>query len=165
MEPAVTPIFGFAHLLAQSDAVGKTLLAVLVLMSIASWALIAIKGFAQRRRQRRSAAFLDMFWNAPTLDAVHYEISTHGAHDPFLHLSAHALHAQAHEMRRVSPRLHGAGNASDFITRTIKSVLPRPEIHLRADQSLAYRAVAQALGDATRAGLTRVGFASQPESR
>ncbi len=131
MDPAATPTFGFAHLLAQSDAVGKTLLAVLVLMSIASWALIAIKGFAQWRRQRRSATFLDMFWNAPTLDAVQHEISTHGAHDPFSHLSAHALHAQAHharhaqahEARRVNSRLHNAGSASDFITRTIKKVL------------------------------------------
>jgi biopolymer transport protein ExbB/TolQ len=45
MEPT-TPTLGLAHLLAQSDAVGKTLLATLVLMSIASWALIAIKGYA-----------------------------------------------------------------------------------------------------------------------
>jgi biopolymer transport protein ExbD len=41
---------------------------------------------------------------------------------------------------------------------------PQPEIHLRADQSVAYRFVAQTLADASRAGLTRVGFISEPEA-
>ncbi|MEX8495112.1 ExbD/TolR family protein [Sphaerotilus sp.] len=39
----------------------------------------------------------------------------------------------------------------------------QPEIHLRADQDTAYRHVAQTLADASRAGLTKVGFVSQPE--
>jgi len=42
---------------------------------------------------------------------------------------------------------------------------PQPEIHLRADQAVAYRAVAETLADATRAGLTRIGFVSEPEAR
>ena len=41
----------------------------------------------------------------------------------------------------------------------------QPEIHLRADQAVAYRAVAETLADATRAGLTRIGFVSDPETR
>jgi biopolymer transport protein ExbD len=41
----------------------------------------------------------------------------------------------------------------------------QPEIHLRADQAAAYRAVAETLADATRAGLTRIGFVSEPERR
>ena len=41
---------------------------------------------------------------------------------------------------------------------------PQPEIHLRADQSVAYRFVAQTLADASRAGLTKVGFISEPEA-
>ncbi len=40
---------------------------------------------------------------------------------------------------------------------------PQPEIHLRADQSVPYRHVARALADAARAGLTKVGFVSEPE--
>jgi len=39
----------------------------------------------------------------------------------------------------------------------------QPEIHLRADQNVAYRSVAEALGDASKAGLSRVGFVSEPE--
>ncbi|MEO8281050.1 MAG: biopolymer transporter ExbD [Ideonella sp.] len=39
----------------------------------------------------------------------------------------------------------------------------QPEIHLRADQTVAYGLVAQTLADATKAGLSKVGFVSEPE--
>ena len=42
---------------------------------------------------------------------------------------------------------------------------PQPEIHLRADQSVAYRFVAQTLADASKAGLTKVGFISEPDAK
>ncbi|MEO6033025.1 MAG: biopolymer transporter ExbD [Burkholderiaceae bacterium] len=41
---------------------------------------------------------------------------------------------------------------------------PQPEIHLRADQSVAYRFVAQTLADASKSGLTKIGFISEPEA-
>ncbi|MBS0303754.1 MAG: biopolymer transporter ExbD [Proteobacteria bacterium] len=41
----------------------------------------------------------------------------------------------------------------------------QPEIHLRADQATAYRAVAETLADAARAGLRRIAFVSEPERR
>jgi biopolymer transport protein ExbD len=39
---------------------------------------------------------------------------------------------------------------------------PQPEVHLRADANAAYRRVAELLSDAARAGLTRVGFVTDP---
>jgi len=39
----------------------------------------------------------------------------------------------------------------------------QPEVHLRADQNVAYRYVAQTLADASKAGLGKVGFISEPE--
>jgi biopolymer transport protein ExbB len=119
--PAAAP--GFGHFIAQSDAVGKFLLGVLIVMSIASWGLIFAKGVAQFLRNKRAGSFLDFFWNARSLDAVQAELNTHGAHDPFSHLTAHALHAQAHHARYGSAKLAEAGTANDFITRTIKKVL------------------------------------------
>jgi biopolymer transport protein ExbD len=41
----------------------------------------------------------------------------------------------------------------------------QPEVHLRADQDVAYRHVAETLADASTAGLAKIGFVSQPESR
>jgi biopolymer transport protein ExbD len=40
---------------------------------------------------------------------------------------------------------------------------PQPEVHLRADHSVAYRAVAETLADASKAGLSKIGFVSEPE--
>jgi biopolymer transport protein ExbD len=39
----------------------------------------------------------------------------------------------------------------------------QPEVHLRADQAVPYRFVARTLADASRAGLAKVGFISEPE--
>ena len=128
--------FGFAHLLAQSDFVGKALLGLLVVMSVASWALIAIKGYAQWQRTRRGEAFLQLFWNASSLDEVQHELATHGARDPFSHLSSHALHAQAHHARHGATKLAEAGSASDFITRTIKKVLDEETMRLESGLTL-----------------------------
>ena len=39
---------------------------------------------------------------------------------------------------------------------------PQPEIHIRADGDLAYRNVAQIMADAAHAGLTKLGFVTEP---
>ena len=44
-------------------------------------------------------------------------------------------------------------------------VRPQPEVHLRADHAAAYRAVAETLADASKAGLPKIGFVSEPEQR
>ena len=109
---------GFAHFIAQSDVVGKSLFIILVLMSLVSWSLIVIKGVALMRRQKRSKSFLNFFWNATSLEAVQHEIATHGATEPFAHLTAHAMHAQAHHARY--------GAASVTLTTVISEVSLRP---------------------------------------
>ncbi|WP_280156442.1 MotA/TolQ/ExbB proton channel family protein [Piscinibacter sp. XHJ-5] len=118
------------HFIAQSDAVGKTLLLMLLAMSVFSWAILAIKGLTLIVRRRRSEAFLHLFWNATSLDAVAAEIATHGATDPFSHLTSHAMHAQAHHAKYGAAKLEEAGTASDFVTRTIKKVLDEETMRL-----------------------------------
>ena len=39
---------------------------------------------------------------------------------------------------------------------------PQPEVHLRADGAVAYRKVAEVMADCAKAGLTRIGFVSDP---
>jgi biopolymer transport protein ExbD len=41
---------------------------------------------------------------------------------------------------------------------------PQPEIHIRADGDLAYRNVAQIMSDAARAGLSKLGFVTEPKT-
>jgi biopolymer transport protein ExbB len=123
---------GFGHFIAQSDAVGQGLFAILVLMSVLSWALIVTKGIALALRQRRSQSFLNFFWNATSLEAVQHEIATHGVKEPFAHLTAHAMHAQAHHARYGAAKLEEAGSAQDFLTRTIKKVLDEETMRMES---------------------------------
>mgnify|MGYP000090060290 CR=1 FL=1 len=44
------------------------------------------------------------------------------------------------------------------------SAAVQPELQLRADQAVAYRYVAQTLADASKAGLSRIGFVSEPDT-
>jgi biopolymer transport protein ExbD len=41
---------------------------------------------------------------------------------------------------------------------------PQPEIHLRADRTTQYQAIAEALADSAAAGATRPDFVSVPEA-
>ncbi len=114
---------GFGHFLLNSDPVIRTLLVVLALMSVISWYLIVLKGISQIVRQRRSARFLGLFWGATSLEAVQNELTVHGVNEPFGHLTAHSLHAQAHHERYGAAKLEEAGSQQEFLTRTIKKVL------------------------------------------
>ncbi len=121
---------GLGHFIVQSDALGKTLLAILIAMSALSWAILLVKGLSFIVRRRRSDHFLNLFWNAASLDAVANEIATHGAADPFSHLASHAMHAQAHHARYGAAKLEEAGTVTDFVTRTIKKVLDEETMRL-----------------------------------
>jgi Biopolymer transport proteins len=113
---------GFAHFIAQSDGVGKTVLVILLLMSVISWGLIFVKGLAGLLRNRRSKRFLNFFWNASSIDVVSDEISAHGVRCPFSHLTAHATQARRHHAR-LGAKLEEVGSPQDFLTRTIRKVL------------------------------------------
>ena len=51
------------------------------------------------------------------------ELNVHGVHEPFGHLTAHSLHAQAHHEKFGAGKLEEAGSEQEFLTRTIKKVL------------------------------------------
>jgi len=53
----------------------------------------------------------------------------------------------------LGQRLHAAGQRE-----------PLPELRLRADAGTRYETVAQVMAGATREGITRIGFVSQPDS-
>jgi biopolymer transport protein ExbD len=41
---------------------------------------------------------------------------------------------------------------------------PQPELHLRADRTTPYEKVAQVMSSAAKAGLTRIGFITEPQA-
>lgn len=46
--------------------------------------------------------------------------------------------------------------------QAIAKQTPQPEVHVRADQTVPYRMIAETLADAAQAGVTRIGFVSGP---
>ncbi len=101
---------GFAHFLAQSDAVGKGLLVILLAMSVLSWYLIITKSLAGVLERRRSAGFLAVFWSSPSVSVVQRHLETHRGDDAFSRLASHAVAAR------------GKGD-SEFLTRAMRRIM------------------------------------------
>jgi biopolymer transport protein ExbB len=120
---------GFAHFLSQADGLGKTLFVLLALMSMASWYFILAKTITYFRQRSASERFVEMFWNATTIEEVKNEIATHGAHEPFSHLTSHALYASEHH-DRSGAKLGDAGTLGDSLTRAMRKVLDEETSHL-----------------------------------
>ena len=117
MEP--TQGLGFAHFLSQTDTVGKVILACLLLMSLVSWYLIVTKTLTVVFERRRSAGFLEAFWNAPSIAAVESGLEQRHPDEPFAHLAWHALSAR------------GKGDA-EFLTRAMRRVIDEDTARLES---------------------------------
>ena len=127
---------GFSHFLAQTDAVGGTLLAFLLLMSVASWYLIVTKALALWLEQRRTGAFLERFWNATSVGAVQRDLEERHPDEPFSHLAWHAIVASQHHQRHGTNRLNEAGSTSEFLTRAIRRVIDEDTARLESGLTL-----------------------------
>ncbi|MEI2677457.1 MAG: MotA/TolQ/ExbB proton channel family protein [Burkholderiaceae bacterium] len=130
---------GLAHFVAHADAVGQALLAVLLLMSVLSWAVIALKALTGALQRHRSLRFVERFWNASSLSQVGADLAARpaGSHrDPYSQLTLQALQAQAHHARHGAARLAEAGSASEFVTRTLKKALDAEIMRLENGLSL-----------------------------
>jgi biopolymer transport protein ExbB len=113
-----TPI-GFAHFLAQTDAVGMCVLALLLIMSLMTWYLIVSRGILLVLQQRRSAHFLGTFWNAPSIGAVQHQLEARRPDELFSRLAAHALDA----WRRSD---------AEFLTRSMRRVIDEDTARLES---------------------------------
>jgi len=106
---------GLMHFLAQTDAVGGTLLAVLLLMSVITWALFINKVIAQWRTASRSRRFLSAFAQAgEDLNQVNAAIDNG---EPFSRLTRRTLDA-ARLAAAQSPALR-----DELLTRSIRRAI------------------------------------------
>lgn len=121
MEPTVVEGLGFVHFLTQADAVGKSVLLVLLLLSVASWYLIVTRTLANWLAGRRAAAFLHRFWQAGSLVEVANTLQGH-PDNAFAVLVDEALQAQANAGRE---NLAVAGGMGEYLTRTLNNAVDR----------------------------------------
>jgi biopolymer transport protein ExbB len=127
---------GLAHFLAQTDMVGKALLAILVVMSIATWYLIVVKSIQGLAARYRTERFLALFWDAPSLQAVERHLEEKHPDEPFSHLAYHAIVSSRHHARHGANRLTETGSASDFLTRSMRRVIDEETARLESGLTL-----------------------------
>lgn len=128
--------FGFAHLIAQSDGAGKFVLALLLLMSVASWYLILVKSFSAVRMRWRARGFLKRFWQTPDLEAARRLLAGQGASDPFSRAAQAGFAASDLGLRRNATRLVEAGGAEKRLTRALRRAIERDTARLESGLTL-----------------------------
>lgn len=121
---------GMLQFIEQSDMVGKSLFAILCIMSLATWYLIFVKSISNKIQSMRSKRFLKRFWNAKSLDEVAAELSTKGYNNPFARLAHHAIKASNYHHEYGSSRLSDVGSGADFTIRNMRRVIDEETAHM-----------------------------------
>lgn len=112
---------GFAHFLSQTDTVGRVVLALLLLLSLASWYLIVTKALANWLAQRRVDVFIERFWQLDTLEAIDELLKKERAHNAFAALAFKAMTAVSKGNGSALHKLTAAGGMSELLTRELRN--------------------------------------------
>ena len=121
MEPQHTP--GISHFIGQVDAVGMTLLVILLGMSVVTWYLILVRIVQSTRMRSKTRQFMQTFWSAPSVQAVSTLLSKEKVEGPFARLAEHAISSMRHHQRHASATLAESGTQHEFLTRSIRRVI------------------------------------------
>lgn len=112
---------GFAHFLSQSDTLGKAVLALLLLLSVASWYIIVTKALRNVMAQRRAGAFLQRFWSASSLSEVDATLRARPVDNAFADLAHSALRAVGECEKQGMQNLTTAGGMAELLTRVLRT--------------------------------------------
>ncbi len=119
MQSTLVDHFGVAHFLSQTDLVGRLVLLVLLLLSLASWYLIVTRSLAGLVAQRRAKAFLGRFWHSGS-DDLRRRLQGEDCNHAFARLAAEGLDALA-DSGGVS--LAAAGGFAEYLSRRLNHVI------------------------------------------
>lgn len=116
---------GIEHFIAQTDMVGRLVVAVLGIMSVASWTVIVVKCVRLALERWRSRRFIEAFRSSADISSLQARFTTPGAHEPFAELLRQASGAidrlrAAGSGRVVEPGSASAANAAnEFVSRAL----------------------------------------------
>lgn len=111
---------GFAHFISQSDAMGKGVLVLLLVLSIASWYLIVTKIISNIFARRKANLFLEKFWESTSLQDMQDTLEIRQDGDAFSELARQALYVSKGEQQGVE-KLLSAGGRSEYLTRILRN--------------------------------------------
>jgi len=134
MMPITPPAdsFGFAHFLAQGSLVELTPLYLLVLMSIMSWCVIALKTVQAIRVRRQASAFLRQCWEGGGKAQIEAYLGRRAAHDPWSRLTAKGLGACGQLARLPADAPSRLGAPDQFLTRVLRRAIGSETLELES---------------------------------
>jgi len=120
---------------AQGDAVSHTIAVLLLGLSIASWTVIAGKGWSLWRLRRQAAARMEAFWQAPSLDAG---LARLAPLPPFAELAARGAQSVRHYEGHAAetPHLDAHLPVNELVTRGLRQGINGATSRLEAGQTL-----------------------------
>lgn len=114
--------YGLQALWEQGDLVLKCVALILLLMSIASWYIIASRGL-RAMRLRRAAQASTGFWHAHSLEeGLKLLGNAPGSKSPFRHLVEEGIHARDHHLARTQ-ELHGQLSMAEWLTACLRTAI------------------------------------------
>ena len=113
--------FGFSYFLAQIDHVGMTVLILLFSLSVASWYLIITKSINNFIATRRAQAFLELFWEIDSLQALKVKMKDTSTDNAFAHLAKLAVNVADNSQKRGLRKLTVTGEEGELLTRTLRN--------------------------------------------
>jgi len=126
--------YGIVHIWQQGDFVIRLIALTLLLMSVMSWTVMAIKGYRLLRlRHLRDNADHD-FWHSDNFESGVGTLGLQG-HNPFLELALAGQEAADHH-HHTQPHLHDKLSISDWLTRCLRSTMDQSIADLQAGLSI-----------------------------
>ena len=124
----MNPPFGLVNVWTQGDGVTRTVLLILLVMSLASWIVILLR-LLDLRRLGSQARGLEAFWHAKDFDQGLLALGQ-DADSPFLALAlegqkaaAHLQPGASHAQGKPQAELHEGFDFSDWVTRSLRNSL------------------------------------------
>jgi biopolymer transport protein ExbB len=114
--------YGLANLWAQGDVITRTVALGLLLMSILSWSVIAIKTWQLIRLRKAIPIAAANFWHSKNLEQGLDLLRNCGADNPFHQLAQAGMNAAAHHAD-YKDDLQGTLNISDWITSCLRRAI------------------------------------------
>jgi biopolymer transport protein ExbB len=116
-ETAIENPYGLGALIANGDIVARSILLILLIMSLLTWFIMITKFFDQRRQRKQGIEAEREFWTSTSLTEALGKLK--GTSNPFRALAETGKQAfEYHETNKT--RLSGAINTSDWITESLQ---------------------------------------------
>jgi len=113
--------YGLSHLWEQGDFVTHAIVIVLLIMSVLSWTVIAMKTWNVVRLNRQTKNAEQEFWHSDDFDAAVQKLGS-SSDNPYVALALSGKEAVEHHLQS-KPHLHDQLDISDWVTRCLKNTM------------------------------------------